>query len=235
MSIGFSTGAIALGEFRVALQLLRQTPATAVELSAIRVSELPPLIAALPELDLSQFRYISLHAPSRFSAGEEEACISLLGQVPKEWPIVLHPDAISDALKWSHFGGQLAIENMDRRKSDGKSARELFAWFERLPEARLCFDLAHARQCDPTMTEAFRILDRFGHRLAQIHISELDSASRHYRLSSGAVQAYAEVAWMISEDIPIIIESRVLDGQIDQEIENVKRALFNPAREQVPA
>jgi hypothetical protein len=51
-SIGFSTGALALGDFRRGLTLLAGRGVRAVELSALREAELPGLMAALDELDL---------------------------------------------------------------------------------------------------------------------------------------------------------------------------------------
>ena len=205
--IGFSTGALMLGNFQEALRLLEGTSMTAVELSALRLPELPILIGALPKLDLGQFDYISFHAPSRFSAGEEDGVIELLRQVPDGLPIIVHPDTIHEADKWAVFGSQLAIENMDRRKHEGRSAQELCRWFDQLPNARLCLDLAHAHQCDRTMTEAFRILSNFGDRVCQLHISELDSTGHHFPLSFGSVQAFLEIASIIPADAPAILES----------------------------
>jgi hypothetical protein len=189
--IGFSTGALMLGNFQEALRLLVGTSVTAVELSALRLPELPALINALPLLNLEQFDYVSVHAPS----------------TPDRWPIILHPDTIHDPRKWEAFGSQLALENLDRRKSVGWSAEELCRWFERLPNARLCFDLAHAHQCDRTMTEAFRILLKFRERICQLHISELDSAGHHFPLSYGSMQAFSEIASLIPAEAPAILES----------------------------
>jgi hypothetical protein len=205
--IGFSTGAIALGNFEAALNLLKQTSMTAVELSALRLQELPILLAALPLLDLDKFGYVALHAPSRFSPEEEPSVAELLKAVPKQINIIIHPDTIHDSGKWSAFGTQLAIENMDRRKSFGRSAEELRHWFDLLPESRLCLDLAHAHQFDRTMTEAYRILRNYKDRICQVHISELDSAGHHFPLSFGSIKAFAEVASMIPETAAIIIES----------------------------
>jgi hypothetical protein len=47
----------------------------------------------------------------------------------------------------------------------------------------------HARQFDTTMTEAYRILQLFADRLCQVHVSEVNSASQHDRLSYSAVLA----------------------------------------------
>jgi hypothetical protein len=205
--IGFSTGAVARGDFARALYLLDATSMTAIELSALRLAELPILIAALPSLDLHRFKYVSVHAPSHFSADEEQDVIELLRQVRPEWPIILHPDTIHDVAKWRPLGAQIAIENMDRRKEAGRSAEELGYWFELLPSAQLCLDLAHAHQVDRTMTEAYRILKRFRGRICQLHISELDSTGHHFPLSLGSIRAFREVASMVPTDSVVIIES----------------------------
>jgi hypothetical protein len=219
--IGFSTGALALGDFQMGLNLVRGKQINAIELSALRVHELPELMTALPNLDLKQFSYIAIHAPSQFSADQEDSLVMQLADAPHRYPIILHPDTIHDSTKWAAFGAQLVIENMDRRKRDGRTARELSAWFDRLPSARLCFDLAHAQQYDPTMTEAFQILAHFGSKICQVHISELDSASHHFPLSYSALQAFAEVAWDIPKSAAFIIESRISPEQIEAEFEKV--------------
>ena len=150
--IGFSTGAVARGDFEPALALLGATSMTAVELSALRFGELPGLISALPHLDLRQYSYVSIHAPSSFPEANEENVVGLLESVAANQPIILHPDAIFDFGIWQGLGSRVAIENMDRRKEVGRSAEELSYFFEKLPEARLCLDLAHAHQVDRTMT-----------------------------------------------------------------------------------
>jgi sugar phosphate isomerase/epimerase len=216
--IGFSTGALKLGDFRASLRLLRETTMDGVELSALRLQELPGLIASLQELDLTQFAYIALHAPSSFSSFEEDGVIDLLKKLPRNWPIIIHPDTIHDYKKWLGFGSQLAIENMDRRKIDGRTAEELAIWFNKIPSARLCFDMAHAHQCDRTMTEGFRILVQHKGRLCQVHLSELDSVGHHYPLSLGSIQAFSEIASLIPSTVPIIIESlNPLQDQSDQD------------------
>jgi hypothetical protein len=62
--VGFSTGALARGDFRKALQMLAGKNVSAVELSALRQDELLPLVGQLGELDLTSFNYVSFHAPS---------------------------------------------------------------------------------------------------------------------------------------------------------------------------
>jgi hypothetical protein len=197
----------------------------AVELSSLRVGELDALVDFGLSSDLSQFRYVSVHAPGKFAADEEQVVADKLRRIAaRGWPIVLHPDAIHEHAVWRSFGAQLLIENMDKRKSVGRTATELTSVFELLPEAGLCFDIAHARQVDSSLTEAYRILRRHGDRVRQIHISDVSSASRHDRLSPSAVAAYQQIASMIPFDAPAILETPLL-ADLETELERAKVAL----------
>jgi hypothetical protein len=224
--IGFSTGALARSDFNLALRELSNKTVDSIELSALRFHELRPLLESLSELHLTRYRYVSIHAPSLFQADEELEAIELLQHfVPSDWPIVLHPDAICHHSRWRVFGKRIAIENMDRRKPVGRTADELRRIFDLLPDARLCFDIGHARQFDTTMTEAYRILKQFVSRLCQVHVSEVNSASQHDRLSYSATLAFEQVAHLIPDRIPLIIESRVTNKEIEPEIESARKAL----------
>jgi hypothetical protein len=224
--IGFSTGALALSDFHLALEELQGQPVDSIELSALRYRELGPLLRSLSELTLSSYKYISIHAPSSFDADQEMEIVNLLRRfVPASWPIVLHPDTVHDFSVWRTFGKQLAIENMDRRKPIGRTVEELKTIFEKVPDASLCFDIGHARQCDTTMTEASRILRSYADRLCQIHVSEVNTASHHDPLSFASVQAFAEVADLIPSWVPVILEARVTQSQIKIEIERAQKAL----------
>lgn len=212
--IGFSTGAVARGNFRLALELLGNHRVRVVELSALRPEELEPLIAALPTLDLRNFSFVSIHAPSRFAQEDEPAILrSLLPLAQQGFPIVVHPDVIYRPENWQALGANLLVENMDKRKPVGRNVHELLPLFDALPEARFCFDIGHARQVDPSMTEAAALLDAFGHRLAEVHMSEVNTGSRHCPISPYAVLAFSAVAHHIPEHIPIVLESLIDEGQ----------------------
>ena len=103
--IGFSTGALALSNFRLALEELQGEATDSIELSALRYGELGPLLHALGELPLVDYKYKSIHAPSRFDPGQEVEIVDLLRPfVPSDWPIILHPDMIHDFSVWKGFG-----------------------------------------------------------------------------------------------------------------------------------
>jgi hypothetical protein len=225
-AIGYSTGALAGADVRAALRMLAFRGTGAVELSALRTHELHPLLRLLPELDLSAYEHVSVHAPSSFTAHEEPAiAAALLPVAQRGWLVIVHPDTLHDHRLWADFGDRLCVENMDVRKPVGRSVRELLPVFRRLPHASFCFDVAHAAQFDPSMAEAARLLRAFGDRLAEVHVSELDVHSRHVPLSAAGVRACRQVAELIPAHVPAIIEAPVAPHHIITELESSLYAL----------
>lgn len=232
-AIGFSTGALAKGDFRSALAMLaapHASPTAAIELSALRSAELTPLVDAVCDgLDLSAFKYVSLHAPSNFEPQEERSIVDNLIRAAKRIQhIVVHPDAMVTVDLWRGLGNALCIENMDKRKPRGRTTAELDQIFEKFPAANLCFDIGHARQNDPTMHIAADILNRFTDRLRQVHISDVNSSSRHERLNGRAIAAFQKVSQLIPEGVPAILESPVIAQDIENEIALARQALLWP-------
>lgn len=218
-NFGYSTGAIAKGDIAAALDCLVQTPAQAVEFSALRVSELQPILAYLAQHllqhDAGRFPYCSFHVPSRFDADEEPAIVRALAPlVAKKWPIIIHPDTIHHWELWRCFGSQLLIENMDQRKGTGRTVDELSHVFDELPQAGLCLDLGHLRQMDPTMVEAYRIIKRHGNRIRQLHLSDVDSSSKHHPLNIPALTCFMRVAPLLNRSVPVILESPVACSEV---------------------
>ena len=224
--IGFSTGALAKGDVYdgVALQT-SVADISAIELSALRESELRRLVTVHRDLDLTHFQYISVHAPSRFSELPEPEAVELLLELPAEWPIIVHPDSIQDFPLWRALGDRLCLENMDIRKRTGRTAEELASIFQQLPDARFCLDLGHAHQVDSTMSVAADLLRRFGDRLRQLHVSDVGTFGQHRPIGYLLEQAYQRVKSLIATDVPAILESIVAPGQIGNELAVAKRML----------
>jgi hypothetical protein len=201
----------------------------AVELSALRQDELAPLVEQLEQLDLSRFQYISFHAPSAMEQSFEPTALKLLQQVAaRNWPIIVHPDAMNSPSDWACLGDCLCIENMDKRKPIGQTANDLAKFFDALPNASLCFDIGHARQVDPTMSEAWAILQRFRHKIKQLHVSEVNTQSKHDPISLESILAFQKVSHLLPANAPVILESRVEESEIEEEIKAALDAL-NPA------
>ena len=220
--IGFSTGALAKGDFARGLDVQRGVAGIdAVELSALRDQELPTLVEAIDSLDLDDFQYVSFHAPSKLTAMDEEAAFALLLRVPYAWPIIVHPELLQTPALWRRLGERLCIENMDDRKATGRTVSELTSLFDLFPKATFCLDLGHARQIDPTMTSAILMLREFGHRLRQLHVSDVGPRGEHLPLGATARSSFARVARHVPHDCPMIIESIIATNAIERELDAV--------------
>jgi hypothetical protein len=223
--IGFSTGALAKGDFRRGLSLLVEAHVPAIELSALREHELPELSRSIAGLDLSSFQYVSVHAPSRITDLLETEVIRLLeGAVSLGFPIIVHPDVIESPELWRAFGTHLLIENMDMRKKTGRMASELGEVFRNLPEAGLCFDIGHAHQVDPSMAEAARILREFQSRLREIHASSVVTHSDQGPVLGAARFATSRIAHLIPRRLPIILEGSMEASVIQEELKFARDA-----------
>lgn len=179
----------------------------AAELSALSESELPSLVSYLGDEPLLPFRYLSVHGPSRERQLHEGELVELLAELPV-WvdAIVMHPDTIEDASLYLRLGRRLVLENMDARKHHGRTADELAELFDALPEAGLCFDIAHAKAIDPTMAEGRAILEHHGRRLRHVHVSSLDEDSHHVPLSGEDELLYPPLLRKC-RDVPWILEA----------------------------
>jgi len=223
-AIGFSTGALAKGDFVRGIELQRSHAGLkAIELSALRDHELGPLAGAVESLPLEGFDYVSLHAPSRLGSLSEDEVIAALSRVPPHWPLVVHPEILVTPEKWRSLGGRLCLENMDNRKTSGRTVAEMREWFTLLPEARFCLDLGHARQIDPTMTVALLLLSEFGERLSQLHVSEVGPGGEHLPIHALAALAFGRVVHRVPPDCAVIIESVVAAGRMSREIATVRQ------------
>jgi len=230
--IGFSTGAIAFGDFGRALSLLSRFEVNAVELSALRFAELDPLLRAIDHLDLRQFQYVSFHAPSKFSAEDEPRLVQLLRRISdRKWPIILHPDSIFRPELWLPLQDALCFENMDKRKPVGRTAAELQSLFDLYSKASLCFDMGHAHQVDRTMSEGRLIAQRYSRRIRQLHISEVNTRSEHVPISAASEFAFSKVIDLLNQDTPIIIESVVREDEIESELIRVVGVFEGAIRE----
>ena len=206
--------------------MLADKPMNAVELSALRQDELQPLVDDLGNLNLHQFAYVAFHAPSSMHPSFELPAIKLLEYVAaRGWPIIVHPNAMHNPVAWAHFDHLLCIENMDKRTPVGQTAADLARIFAALPRASLCFDIGHARQVDPTMSEATAILQSFSHRLKQLHVSDVNTQSKHDPLSLESMMAFQRVSHLVPPEIPIIMESRVDEAHICEELEGAVESL----------
>jgi Xylose isomerase-like TIM barrel len=179
----------------------------AVELSAVSEPELPGLLDYLLSAPQLPFRYVSVHAPSKVRELPEAELVAILAGLPP-WidAIVVHPDTIQDPDSYRPLGRLLVLENMDSRKPAGRTVDELDGLFEALPQAGLCFDIAHAKAVDETLNGGDAILKRFADRLRHVHLSSLDAECHHVSLSSEDEELFTPLLESC-RDVPWILEA----------------------------
>jgi hypothetical protein len=208
--LGASTGWMdeQRGDWPALVARALETSTFVMELAALDEAELPGVEAYLHSRPALPFRYLSLHAPSKGRQLAEEELVArltaLLGCVDA---VVVHPDTIGDLGAWRALGGALVLENMDPRKSDGRTADELERFFDALPEAGLCLDVAHAAAIDPG--EGERLLDAYAPRLRHLHVSSLDEDCHHTTLDPADERDWApllrrcrDVPWILEAPLP---------------------------------
>jgi Xylose isomerase-like TIM barrel len=179
----------------------------ATELSALSEPELPGLISYLRSDPMLPFRFISVHGPSKQRGLGERELVELLRTLPA-WvdAIVMHPDTIEEPATYRPLGRRLVLENMDRGKATGCNAEELAGLFEELPQAGLCFDIAHAKSVDPGLGVGEELLDRYASRLRHVHVSSLDDDLHHIPISDEDELRYAPLLAKC-RDVPWILEA----------------------------
>jgi hypothetical protein len=184
----------------------------AIELSALSEEELPSLIQFLSRVTWLPFRYISVHAPSKGMEMPEHELTRVLGELPSYIDaVVVHPDVIQDPANYRPLGRKLVLENMDDRKERGATADELGEYFDALPDAGLCFDIAHAGSIDKTMGAGTEILDSFTARLRHVHLSSLDAQSHHVPLNVDDAERFSPLLDRC-RDVPWILEAPPPNG-----------------------
>lgn len=209
--LGLSTGCIAerRGEWDELVERAAAAGSFAVELAALSEWELDGLLTYLSGGSRLPFRYISVHGPSKSLEMPEEELVATLARTPG-WvqSIVVHPDTMEEPARYARLGRRLVIENMDARKSGGRTADELRPLFEALPEAGFCFDVAHAWSIDTGLAVARGLLDAFRTRLRQVHLSSLDESLKHVALTPADEKLFAPLLRRC-RDVPWILEAEM--------------------------
>lgn len=209
--IGASTGYMdqLRGRWGELVAAVEATSTFAAELAALSEPEFGELRDFLAHDRPLPFRYLSVHAPVKQREAAEGDMVSWLAELPANIDsIVTHPDTIEDPVSYRALGSRLVIENMDARKTVGRTADELAAVFDQLPDAGFCFDIAHAWSIDPSMELAGELLDRFGTRLRQVHLSSLEDDKHvpilpeHDALFEPILDRCRDVPWILEAERP---------------------------------
>ncbi|MCA1679308.1 MAG: hypothetical protein LC777_10365, partial [Actinobacteria bacterium] len=181
----------------------------AAEFAALSEPEFGGLLNFLSQRPRLPFVYLSVHAPVKARVATEETLAEWLRSLPPNVEsIVTHPDTFTDVDLFGQIGRRLVVENMDDRKSSGRTVQELTKVFAALPRAGFCFDIAHAWSIDPTMRLAHDLLDHFGDRLRQLHLSSLAGGKHvpvlpeHEEVFAPLLRRCSDVPWILEAEMP---------------------------------
>jgi sugar phosphate isomerase/epimerase len=210
---GLSTGAIeaAWGDWTASVELAAAFGTDVVELCALGESTLESLMAYL-DADgdrLQVFEYVSVHAPAQKAKGRwADVAPQLAWLPPLVRSVIVHPDLVKapDIEVLRPLGERLCFENMDCTKETGRFADELDDVFAAFPEAGFCLDLAHVWTNDRSLRHADVLLERFGDRLRQVHVSGIDADARHRPMTSTDFALYGGLLARCSA-VPVVLES----------------------------
>jgi len=183
-----------------------------LELTAVTEDLLDSLISLLgrAEVALDAFERVSLHAPVVFRTSATAVAGTLVAS-PHGWDTIVHPDVYMGEPSLLSLGRRLVFENMDVQTSFGRSVADLGSVFDAHPEARFCLDVAHCWTNDPSLRLAHDLLDSFGDRLCQLHVSGIEPDGTHRPTTRGDLNLYAPVLARC-QHVPWLLEAELVDG-----------------------
>lgn len=219
--IGWSTGSLlpvgSKTDYVKAVEEIKKTPFTAIEFSVLREHELDPFFEQLPDLDVSGFDYVSFHVCKLVKLSELTLVRRIEPVLERGWNVINHPDLMTDRGLWQSLGSQICIENMDGSKPFGNNLDDMKKIFDEIPEASMCFDIAHAKRMDPTMLLGREMCNTFGDRIKEIHMSEVDKKFLHRPMDIISLRRFQLIADVLPP-VPIILECDFV-GSIEDEVQ----------------
>jgi hypothetical protein len=179
-----------------------------VELTAMTEASFGSLVEHVETCGLpSSFERVSVHAPAVFetSAGE---VVPRLASSLGGFDLVLHPDRYGAEDGCAALSSRAVFENMDSNKPFGRTVADLALVFDRFPEAGFCLDVAHVWTNDETLRLGFDLLDAFGGRLRQLHVSGIEPDGTHRPTTPDDLRLYepllarcTRVPWVLEAEL----------------------------------
>ena len=139
------------------------------------------------------------------NASSSRSPVSIVASIESTWATSRQNPASGRIAKYG-ASSALVLENMDARKTTGRTVAELAPFFAVLPEAGFCLDVAHVLSIDATLETGERLLDAFAGRLRHLHVSSVDGRCRHVPLTVEHETRFAELLRRCP-DVPWILEA----------------------------
>ena len=229
--LGFSTGALYKTQIpqisREAVRLIKDLSCQALELGGQRKDRIPALNDLKPA-DVADFSFLSLHTADDVIYGDNAETKEMLDAIQRAHDrlkfdnIIIHPDKIESWEIFQHYSLPLAIENMDHRKSMGRTIDDIEKILNFNQNFKLVLDLNHCYCNDKTMGLAQDFYQKFKDKIVQIHLSGfIELHDPLYRSQQKEI-----LDAVPDKNLPIIIESTLNDvSELKLEYEYIKNYL----------
>ncbi len=182
------------------------------------------------DIDLNYFDFVSLHAPCLNYCDDEKSNniltkINFLVDKFDLQNVIVHPTKkIEFEIFKKYKKIPISIENMDLRKKEGKSLKEIKKIINKY-NFNLTLDLQHCFTNDKTMSLAFDIQKELKNKIVEYHISAYDDKINHYSLFKTKQEVIVDS--LEYKDKPIIIESTFYKKEEPQkEFNYLKNKIF---------
>jgi hypothetical protein len=177
-----------------------------IELTAITEKLFTQLLAYLEDSDasLAGFERVSIHAPAVFDSSSSAVAATMRSVTG--YDLVLHPDRYRDEDTLVDLGPRAVFENMDLNKRFGRTVADMSEVFRRFPSAGFCLDVAHVWTNDRSLRLGFELLDAFGSRLRQVHVSGIEPNGEHRLTTDEDLELYQPLLDRCGE-VPWVLES----------------------------
>jgi hypothetical protein len=177
-----------------------------LELCAILPRLLETLTRFLAEQDdaLGGFSRISVHAPVGIAS--TDVVVQAIVRLPLDCDVILHPDLYGSDDTVHALGDRAMFENMDVGKHFGRTVEDLALVFDRFPDAGFCLDVAHVWTTDSSLALGHELLDAFGDRLRQLHVSGIEPDGTHRPTTRADLELYEPLLERCG-GVPQILES----------------------------
>jgi hypothetical protein len=212
-NFGIGTGAFLAerDDWPSAIRRAQQESWRVVELTAITETLFDQLLTYLRDADgsLAHFDRVSIHTPALFDSSPSTIAQTIPSALPG-YDLVFHPDLYRDEDALVDLEERAVFENMDLNKPFGRTVADMSEVFRRFPSAGFCLDVAHVWTNDRTLRLGFELLEAFGARLRQLHVSGIDPNGEHRPTTDEDLDLYQPILDCCAH-VPWVLESELVE------------------------
>lgn len=139
--------------------------------------------------------------------------------------VVVHASAVGRKRRWRGMGGRLLVENMDKRGAVGRSTEEMALVLRDLEEARVCLDVSHTLEVDPTGRLAMEIGEAFRGRIGEVHVGCGGGEDRSGEML-GDLESSLAVELVRREGVALVVERAYAPGELERVAMALREAIL---------